>query len=62
MWADIATILCLVIVVEGLLYALFPTQMKNFMVRLGTYSSSGIRNFGLLGATAGVFVIWLIRG
>ena len=62
MWADIVTVLCLVLVVEGLLYALFPTQMKDFMVRLGAYSSSGVRNVGLLGASAGVLVIWLIRG
>ena len=62
MWADIVTVLCLVLVVEGLLYAVFPTQMKGFMVRLGTYSSSGVRNVGLLGASAGVLVIWLIRG
>ena len=62
MWADILTVLCLVLVVEGLLYALFPTQMKDFMVRLGGYSSTGVRNVGLLGASAGVLVIWLIRG
>ena len=62
MWADIVTVLCLVLVVEGLLYALFPTQMKDFMARLGTYPSPGIRNVGLLGASAGVLVIWLIRG
>ena len=62
MWADILTVLCLVLVVEGLLYALFPTQMKDFMVRLGGYSSTGVRNVGLLGASAGVLIIWLIRG
>ena len=62
MWADILTVLCLVLVVEGLLYAFFPTQMKDFMVRLGGYSSAGVRNVGLLGASAGVLVIWLIRG
>ena len=62
MWADIVTVLCLVVVVEGLLYAVFPTQMKDFMVRLGTYSSAGVRSVGLLGASAGVLVIWLIRG
>ena len=62
MWADIVTVLCLVLVVEGLLYAAFPTQMKDFMVRLGTYSSSGVRNVGLASASAGVMVNWLIRG
>ncbi|MBE25557.1 MAG: hypothetical protein CMM33_09090 [Rhodospirillaceae bacterium] len=62
MWAEIATVLALVLVFEGLLYALLPSQMKDFMLRLATHSSSVIRNVGLLAASAGVFVIWLIRG
>ncbi len=62
MWAEIATVLALVLVFEGLLYALLPSQMKDFMLRLGTHSSLVIRKVGLLAASAGVFVIWLIRG
>jgi len=62
MWADVATVLALIMVFEGLLYAMFPCKMKEFMLRLGTYSGSGIRNVGLLAASFGVLLVWLIRG
>ena len=62
MWSDFATILALVMVFEGLLYAIFPCKMKDFMLRLGTYSGSAIRNVGLLAASVGVLLVWLIRG
>jgi uncharacterized protein YjeT (DUF2065 family) len=62
MWADIATVLALILVFEGILYALFPSQMKDFMLRISTHSSSAVRNVGVLAASAGVVVIWLIRG
>ena len=62
MWADVATVLALIMVFEGLLYAMFPCKMKEFMLRLGTYSGSGIRNVGLLAVSFGVLLVWLIRG
>ena len=62
MWADVATVLALIMVFEGLLYAMFPCKMKEFMLRLGTYSGSGIRKVGLLAASFGVLLVWLIRG
>ena len=59
---DLLSALCLVFVIEGALYALFPDAMKRMLAEVGTIRSSVLRWAGLAAAGLGVFVLWLIRG
>ena len=56
------TALALAVAIEGIVYALFPDDMKRMMARVIEQPSAGIRTAGLIAAVAGVFVLWLVRG
>jgi len=60
--ADVITVFALVLVFEGVIYALFPSQMIRFMERMIGMPTSLIRNSGLVAAVTGVLLVWLIRG
>ena len=60
--ADFATALALVLVIEGLLYALFPEAMQRMMRIALEASPTVLRNGGLAAAILGFVVVWLIRG
>ena len=60
--ADFATALALILVIEGLLYALFPEAMQRMMRVAIEASPSVMRNGGLVAAILGFVVVWLIRG
>ena len=60
--ADFATALALVLVIEGLLYALFPEAMQRMMRIALEASPTVLRNGGLAAAILGFIVVWLIRG
>ncbi len=62
MIADILIVFALVLVFEGVVYALFPSKMKIFMARMMEMPTSSLRNSGLVAAVAGVLLVWLIRG
>jgi hypothetical protein len=53
---------CLVLVVEGALYALFPDGMKRMMTQVLEIPSPSLRIAGLAAAVLGVFLLWLVRG
>ncbi len=53
--------IALVFVIEGGLYALFPEAMKNFAAKIDQIPSSSLRSGGLLAATLGVGIIWIIK-
>ncbi len=59
---DLLSALCLVFVIEGALYALFPNAMKRMLAEVGTIQSSSLRSAGLAATGLGVFFLWLIRG
>ena len=59
---DLLSALCLVFVIEGALYALFPDAMKRMMALALDIPSSTMRPAGLAAACVGVLVLWLIRG
>jgi uncharacterized protein YjeT (DUF2065 family) len=59
---DLLSALCLVFVIEGALYALFPDAMKRMLAQVGTIESSTLRSAGLVAAALGVFFLWLVRG
>ena len=59
---DLGTALALVLVVEGVLWALFPDAMKQAAARALMIESGQLRIGGLAFAGFGVLLVWLIRG
>ena len=59
---DLLVALGLAMVIEGLLYALFPEGMKRLMERLLSLPSEQVRSAGLFFAAVGVGLVWLLRG
>jgi uncharacterized protein YjeT (DUF2065 family) len=59
---DLGTALALVLVVEGVLWALFPEVMKQAAARAGLMEAGPLRLGGLVFASVGVLLVWLIRG
>jgi uncharacterized protein YjeT (DUF2065 family) len=57
----LVTAIGLVLVLEGLTYALVPGQMKKMMALMQYASAEQLRVAGTLALAAGVFVIWLAR-
>lgn len=50
------------LVIEGLIYALFPETMKRMAAEVPKMPASGIRIAGVVSLAIGVFGVWLIRG
>ncbi|HAT87527.1 DUF2065 domain-containing protein [Cohaesibacter gelatinilyticus] len=51
----------LVLVLEGLIYAIAPDSMKRMMVEMLTIPSSNLRLGGVIAMALGVVIVWLIR-
>ena len=51
----------LLLFIEGILYALFPSKMKNMLKKLEMKKDSQLRTGGLLFAVIGFFIIWYIK-
>ena len=47
--------------VEGVLYALFPSKMKNMLKKMETIKDSQLRTGGLIFAIIGFFIVWYIK-
>jgi len=47
--------------IEGILYALFPSKMKNMLLRLNDVTNSQLRIGGLIFAVLGFIVIWYVK-
>jgi len=58
---DFGTGLALVLVIEGILYALFPEGMKRMAARAMLVQPQVLRAAGLLAAAIGVVIVWLLR-
>jgi uncharacterized protein YjeT (DUF2065 family) len=58
---DLGTALALVLVIEGILYALFPEGMKRIAARSVLVPPHALRGAGLLAACIGVLLVWLLR-
>lgn len=54
--------LALVLVIEGVLYALFPEGMKRAMITVLEQPAAVIRPVGLGVALFGLFLVWLLKG
>jgi uncharacterized protein len=51
----------LVLVIEGLFYALFPERMKKFMTIALKQSNTVLRNAGLIAVVIGLIIIIAIK-
>lgn len=50
------------LVIEGVLYAAFPEGMKHLAQRAILVPPQMLRASGLLAASVGVVIVWLLRG
>ena len=58
---DLGTALGLVLVIEGVLYALFPESMRRVVAQMLAVPAPMLRAVGLAAACIGVVVVWLVR-
>ena len=47
--------------IEGIIYAIFPSKMKNMMMKLNDATDNQLRTGGLLFAVIGFFIIWYLK-
>ena len=51
----------LLLFIEGILYALFPSKMKNMLKKMELIKDSQLRSGGLVFAVIGFIIIWYIK-
>ena len=51
----------LLLFIEGILYALFPSKMKNMLKKIDTIKESQLRFGGLIFAIIGFLIIWYVK-
>lgn len=59
---DLAVAIGLVLVIEGLLWALAPRFGRKLLAATAEVPESSLRLAGALAVAAGVFLVWMIRG
>jgi len=47
--------------IEGLLYAIFPSKMKNMLSKLNQISDNQLRSGGFIFAILGFIIIWYFK-
>jgi len=47
--------------IEGIVYALFPSKMKNMLKKVDMIKDSHLRTGGLIFAIIGFFIVWSIK-
>ena len=47
--------------IEGILYAIFPSKMKNMMMKLKEANNNQLRTGGLIFAVIGFLIIWYLK-
>ena len=47
--------------IEGILYAIFPSKMKNMLKKMEAIKDSQLRTGGLVFAIIGFIIIWSIK-
>ena len=60
--SDFFAALGLAVVIEGLVYAAFPEQMKKALAQISTQPPMRIRGIALACAAGGLAVLYLVRG
>ena len=61
MLPQIVMALGLVLVIEGLLYALVPGQLRAMMLSFQKLSDDQLRTGGVIAMALGVMIVWLVR-
>jgi uncharacterized protein YjeT (DUF2065 family) len=59
---DLLVALGLVLVIEGVLYAAFPTGMKRTLAQVLELPDGTLRGVGLVAAIIGLVLVWIVRG
>lgn len=60
--SDLLTALALVLVIEGLMLAVFADRLNVMLAKLSEVPPEVLRVAGLVAAVLGLFAVWLIRG
>ena len=60
--SDLLTALALVLVIEGLVLAVFADRLNVMLEKLAEVPPEALRVAGLVSAVLGLFAVWLIRG
>ena len=60
--SDLLVALGLVLVIEGVLYALWPDAMRRIAMQAAATPAATLRTAGLVAATVGTLAVWLVRG
>ena len=47
--------------IEGIVYALFPSKMKNMLLNLNRINNNQLRTGGLIFAIIGFTIIWYVK-
>ena len=47
--------------IEGILYALFPSKMKNMLKKIDTISDAQLRIGGLIFSIIGFLIVWYFK-
>jgi|TARA_B100000929_G_scaffold266892_1_gene234836 hypothetical protein len=47
--------------IEGIIYAIFPSKMKNMLKKMETIKDSQLRTGGLIFAIIGFIIVWLVK-
>ena len=58
---DLLTALALILVIEGVVYALLPDTMKRLAAQTTRLPAQSLRAGGLVAAFLGVILVWLLR-
>ena len=53
---------CLLLICEGLLYAIFPTTMKKMIKKILNSSDETLKWTGIISAVFGLVLIWFVKG
>lgn len=59
---DLAVAIGLVLVIEGLLWALAPRAGRKLLEATAQVPESSLRMAGALAVAVGVFIVWMVRG
>ena len=59
--SELVTAIGLVFVIEGLLLALVPDALKRMLADILARPPQALRLAGLISATIGVAIVWLVR-
>lgn len=60
--SDLVAALGLVLVIEGLVWAAFPSLMTRILQTVAETPEPAMRLFGVASIALGVLIVWLVRG